>query len=120
MKVRPAITGMEAYHPPLDERAEKDYLLLDFSESTQPPPPAVLEALRDYTASGRMRMYPSYGRFPERLAEYVGTGPETAHQAGSTDPNSIGHLKQNPGLSQMGKRRLHELALIQALGEGGL
>lgn len=76
MKVRPAIDRMESYHPPLDERAEKDYLLLDFSESTQPPAPGVLAALRAYTDSGRMRMYPSYGDFPALLAGYVGAAPE--------------------------------------------
>jgi len=76
MKVRDAIARMTVYNPPLEGRVERDYLLLDFSESTQPPPPHVAEALKMYIDSGRLRIYPSYGRFAEKLAAYAGVRPE--------------------------------------------
>jgi histidinol-phosphate aminotransferase len=76
MKVRNAIARMGTYHPPMEGRAERDYLLLDFSESTQPPPPHVAEALKAYIETGRLRMYPSYGRFEELLAAYAGVNRE--------------------------------------------
>jgi histidinol-phosphate aminotransferase len=76
MKVREAIARMSAYNPPLEGRVERDYLLLDFSESTQPPSPHVEEALRAYIASGRLRIYPSYGRFQDKVAAYAGVRPE--------------------------------------------
>ncbi len=76
MKVRAAIQTMGAYNPPLEGRTERDYLLLDFSESTLPPDAAVTEAIRGFIDAGRLRMYPSYGRFVEKLAGYTGTPPE--------------------------------------------
>ncbi|HEX9844634.1 MAG TPA: aminotransferase class I/II-fold pyridoxal phosphate-dependent enzyme [bacterium] len=76
MKVRSAIARMKAYNPPLEGRVERDYLLLDFSESTQPPPPHVAEALKAYIDSGRLRIYPAYGGFQEQLAAYAGVRPE--------------------------------------------
>lgn len=76
MKVREAIQRMESYHPPLDERVEQDFLLLDFSESTQPPNEFVLEAMRAYVSSGDMRKYPAYGNFQETLSGYTGVSRE--------------------------------------------
>ncbi len=75
MKVRPAVAAMEQYHPPLEGRTERDYLLLDFSESTQPPSPAVTAALQAYLATGKVRMYPAEGPLREKLAAYVGVQP---------------------------------------------
>ena len=76
MKVRDAIAQMGSYNPPLEGRVERDYLLLDFSESTQPPPPHVVEALKTYLDSGRLRMYPAYGGFQAQVARYAGVAPE--------------------------------------------
>ena len=76
MKVRSAIARMRAYNPPLEGRVERDYLLLDFSESTQPPSAHVVEALKSYIDSGRLRIYPSYGGFQGKLAAYAGVQPE--------------------------------------------
>lgn len=76
MKVRPEIERMATYHPPLEGRTARDYLLLDFSESTQSPPPHVVEALKAYLDSGRLRMYPAYGGFQAQVAEYAGVRPE--------------------------------------------
>jgi len=76
MKVRPAVAAMEQYHPPLDGRTARDYLLLDFSESTQPPGPAVVDAMQQYLATGHVRMYPAEGPLREKLAAYVGVKPD--------------------------------------------
>ena len=76
MKVRSAIARMPSYNPPLEGRVERDWLLLDFSESTQPPPPHVLEAMGAYVNSGHVRMYPAYGRFEQQLADYAGVRRE--------------------------------------------
>jgi histidinol-phosphate aminotransferase len=76
MKVRKAIQRMTAYHPPLEGRVERDYLLLDFSESTQPPAQPVVDALKAYIDTGRLRIYPSYGEFQGKLAAYAGVAPE--------------------------------------------
>lgn len=85
MKVRRAVAEMSAYHPPLDGRVERDYLLLDFSESTQPPAPHVAEAIRAYVETGRLRLYPAYGRFQERLAAYAGVAPAQALLTNGSD-----------------------------------
>jgi histidinol-phosphate aminotransferase len=85
MKVRPAVAAMEAYHPPLEMRSERDYLLLDFSESTQPPSPAVAAALQAYARDGRARMYPAYGRLSEKLARYVGVRPDQVLPTNGSD-----------------------------------
>ena len=76
MRVRPAVAQMPAYNPPLEGRSDKDYLLLDFSESTIPPSPQVLEALHAYLRGGRLQMYPSYGTLRDKVARYAGTRPE--------------------------------------------
>ncbi len=76
MRVRPAVARMEAYHPPVEGRNEQDFLLLDFSESTIPPSPQVLEALRDYLRHGQLQVYPAFGTLTEKIARYSGTRPE--------------------------------------------
>jgi histidinol-phosphate aminotransferase len=76
IRVRSAVAAMSEYHPPIEGRVEQDYLLLDFSESTVPPSPHVLQAMQDYLAGGKVRMYPAYGDLSEKLARYVGVTPE--------------------------------------------
>ncbi|MDH5753327.1 MAG: aminotransferase class I/II-fold pyridoxal phosphate-dependent enzyme, partial [Deltaproteobacteria bacterium] len=76
MKVRKAIRQMETYSPPLEMRAERDYLLLDFNESTQDPPQVVNQAIADCLAAGRLRKYPSYKGLIDGLSRYVGTPAE--------------------------------------------
>lgn len=75
MKVRSAIKELKAYAPPLEGRTEGDFLLLDFSESTLPPPPAVREAMKAYIDGRGVQAYPSYGAFEARLSEYAGVTP---------------------------------------------
>ena len=85
MKVRESIRRLETYNPPLDIRTERDYLLLDFSESTRAPDAAVGQALKDYIDGGRLRMYPAYGRFVEHLAEYAGARPDEVLPTNGSD-----------------------------------
>ncbi|MDH4249327.1 MAG: histidinol-phosphate aminotransferase family protein [Deltaproteobacteria bacterium] len=72
MKVRKAISDLDLYAPPIEQRAQQDYLLLDFNESTQPPSESIKRALAQYAERGRLQMYPSYGGFLEKLAAYTG------------------------------------------------
>jgi histidinol-phosphate aminotransferase len=76
MRVRRAVAEMGTYNPPLEMRVEQDYLLLDFSESTVPPSGEVVQAMQDYLASGKVRIYPAYGDLSAKLARYVGVTPE--------------------------------------------
>jgi len=85
MKVRPNIARMGAYSPPLESRTDRDYLLLDFNESTVPPSPAVVEAITGFLRRGLLRAYPAYGRFGERLAAYTGLPPACTLLANGSD-----------------------------------
>ncbi|MBI4083839.1 MAG: histidinol-phosphate transaminase [Candidatus Lambdaproteobacteria bacterium] len=73
MKVRRGIQDITAYAPPIEQRVEQEYLLLDFNESTLPPDRHVAAALKGFIDAGRLRMYPAYRRFLERLARYTAT-----------------------------------------------
>jgi histidinol-phosphate aminotransferase len=85
MKVKAALTQVGAYNPPLEMRVERDYLLLDFNESTQPPGDAVREAMRSYIEQGRMRVYPSYSRFMKALSAYAGVPEEQVIATNGSD-----------------------------------
>ena len=67
---------MKAYSPPLEGRSGGDYLLLDFSESTVPPPPQVTEAIRTFLENGGVQVYPAYGPFEQELSAYAQVAPE--------------------------------------------
>jgi len=68
--------AMSAYKPPLDGRNPKEYTLLDFNERTIPVSDAVVDALNQYIADGRLQQYPAYGDIVERLARYAGVDAE--------------------------------------------
>ena len=72
MKVRQAVAKTGLYAPPLEGRAGGDLLLLDFNESTVPPPPQVVAAINGFLEAGRARVYPEYQPFLARLAAYAG------------------------------------------------
>ena len=72
MRIRSAIANMGIYKPPLEGRNPKEYLLMDFNESPEPPPPSVGRALQDYLVEGNLHVYPHYGSFCEELGQYVG------------------------------------------------
>lgn len=76
MKVRSAIRELKAYSPPLEGRTEGGFLLLDFSESTLPPPVGVREAMKAFIDGQGVQAYPSYGAFEAQLSAYAGVGPE--------------------------------------------
>ena len=76
MRIRSAIANMGTYKPPLEGRNPKEYLLMDFNESPEPPPPSVRKALQEYLVEGDLHVYPHYGSFCEELGQYVGVSAE--------------------------------------------
>ena len=76
MRIRSAIANMGTYKPPLEGRNPKEYLLMDFNESPEPPPPSVRKALQEYLLEGDLHVYPHYGSFCEELSKYVGVSAE--------------------------------------------
>ena len=66
---------MSHYKPPLEGRASKPYLLLDFNERTTSPSPKVKEVLRKFIESGRLQVYPEYGDLEEKIAQYAKVKP---------------------------------------------
>ena len=76
MRIRSAIVNMGTYKPPLEGRNPKEYLLMDFNESPEPPPPSVRKALQEYLLEGDLHVYPHYGSFCEELGQYVGVSSE--------------------------------------------
>ena len=76
MRIRPAISALGTYKPPLEGRNPDEYLLMDFNESPEPPPPSVRKALQQYLVEGPLHVYPHYGSFTEQLGKYVGVPPE--------------------------------------------
>ncbi len=69
---RENIQKMSQYKPPLEGRASKGYLLLDFNEMTIEPSPKVKKALKEFVDSGRLQVYPEYGDLVSRIAQYAG------------------------------------------------
>lgn len=72
MAVKERIKKMSHYKPPLEGRASKNYLLLDFNERTTEPSPKVKEALKKFIDSGKLQVYPEYGDLEAKIAKYVG------------------------------------------------
>ena len=69
--IKERIKRMDHYKPSLEDRASKDYLLLDFNERTTPSSPKVKEALKKFIESGRLQVYPEYGDLEEKIAQYA-------------------------------------------------
>ncbi|MGA1646173.1 MAG: histidinol-phosphate aminotransferase family protein, partial [bacterium] len=63
MRIRPAISALGTYKPPLEGRNPDEYLLMDFNESPEPPPLSVRKALQQYLVEGPLQVYPHYGSF---------------------------------------------------------
>ena len=72
MAIRDRIKKMSHYRPPLEGRASKPYLLLDFNERTTPTSPKVKEALKKFINSDRLQVYPEYGDLEAKIAQYAG------------------------------------------------
>ncbi len=62
---------MRPYAAPIEGRADKDYLLLDFNERTIPSHSLVLKEIEEYINKGNFQMYPEYGDLNKILAEYL-------------------------------------------------
>jgi len=71
-KIKERIKKMSHYKPPLEGRASKDYLLLDFNERTTPTSPKVKEAIKKFLDKDRLQVYPEYGDLEEKIAKYAG------------------------------------------------
>ncbi len=69
--IKKRIEKMSHYKPPLEGRASKDYLLLDFNERTTEPSPKVKDALKKFIDSGRLQVYPEYGDLEGKIAQYA-------------------------------------------------
>lgn len=74
--IKPHLLAMSAYLPPLEGRDPKQHTLLDFNERTIPVSSAIVNALQQYVADGRLQQYPVYGDIVERLANYADVTPE--------------------------------------------
>ncbi len=71
MAIKQRIKKMGHYKPPLEGRAVKDYLLLDFNERTTGASPKVREALKKFIDSDRLQVYPEYGDLETKIAKYA-------------------------------------------------
>ncbi|PJA94902.1 histidinol-phosphate aminotransferase, partial [Candidatus Jorgensenbacteria bacterium CG_4_9_14_3_um_filter_38_10] len=76
--IKERIKRMGHYKPPLEGRADKDYLLLDFNERTVPVSPKVKEALKKFIDSERLQVYPEYGDLEAKIAQYAKVPPAQA------------------------------------------
>ncbi len=73
--IKERIKKMSPYKPPLEERASKGYLLLDFNERTITPSSRIKGALKKFIDSGKIQVYPEYGVLEAKIAEYAGVKP---------------------------------------------
>jgi histidinol-phosphate aminotransferase len=73
--IKERIKKMGHYKPPLEGRAKKNYLLLDFNERTIPPSPKIKKALKKFIDSDRLQVYPEYGDLEEKIAQYAKVKP---------------------------------------------
>jgi len=71
MAIKERIKKMSHYKPPLEGRASKNYLLLDFNERLTSPSQKVKEALKKFIDSGRLQVYPEYGDLETKIAQYA-------------------------------------------------
>ena len=74
IEVRDAISQMNHYKPPLENRDPESFLLMDFNESPLPPPPGVIQKISEFLNS-HIHIYPIYGDFIEILGDYSGVSP---------------------------------------------
>lgn len=75
IRFRDNVKNMKPYNPPLEGRASKGYLLLDFNEMTAEPGEHIKEALHKFVDSGRLQVYPEYGNVNEIVAQYAKCDP---------------------------------------------
>ncbi|NQW04221.1 MAG: histidinol-phosphate transaminase [Acidobacteria bacterium] len=83
LRPREAVLRMAAYHPPTDGREGK--LRLDFNENTVGCSPAVIAALREYTRTTALPVYPEYGDARRELATHFGVAEDELLLTNGTD-----------------------------------
>jgi len=69
--IKANIKKMEEYKPPLEGRASKKYLLLDFNERTSAPSLKVKRALKNFIDKDKLQTYPEYGDLDKKIANYA-------------------------------------------------
>ena len=84
-KFRENIKKMSPYKPPLEGRASKGYLLLDFNEMTIEPSSKVKKALKEFVDSGRLQVYPEYGDLDDKVAQYAEVKPSQVMVTNGSD-----------------------------------
>lgn len=80
--VRAAVQAMDAYKPPLEGRGP--YLRLDFNESTEGAPRAVVDAVR-MVSPAELARYPEYGDLRQDLARWLGVGADQVLATNASD-----------------------------------
>ncbi len=78
------IRRMKAYMPPIEKRSQFNGLRLDFNERLAPLPNTVVEAIRGFDPQ-RSLMYPAYGSLVQKIAGYLGVGPERVMLSNGSD-----------------------------------
>ena len=73
IQVKSNIAKMVSYSPPWSNIDRTKYLRLDLNENTQNPPEHVIEALKKNIDEKRIQLYPAYGNFLKKLAQYTKT-----------------------------------------------
>jgi len=98
-KVKERIFKMNHYKPPLEGRASRDYLLLDFNERTIEPGLKVKEALKKFIDSDKLQVYPAYGDLEAKIAEYAGVkiGQAMVTNGGDQGIDIVCRAYLNPG-----------------------
>ena len=85
IKVKDYILKMPTYAPPWTNIDRQAYIRMDLNENTQGLPEHVKLALQELLNSGRVSMYPDYGGFMEKLADYSGQKPENLMVTNGSD-----------------------------------
>jgi histidinol-phosphate aminotransferase len=71
IKVKNQIAKMATYKPPWTGMDRSGFLRMDLNEHTLSPPDHVKAALKRYIDSNGIQMYPDYGHFLSKVAEYA-------------------------------------------------
>ncbi len=84
IEVREAISRMQPYKPPLENRDPKEFILMDFNESPLPPPTEVIQKISVLLKSN-VHVYPIYGDFLDELGKYTGVPAENLLLSNGSD-----------------------------------
>ena len=69
--IKQRIKKMSRYKPPLEGRASKNYLLLDFNERVIAPCFKIKQALKEFINFEKLQVYPEYGDLEIKIAQYA-------------------------------------------------